>query len=109
MSERSIIIVGGIGRLRRHYERAAAELGFRAKVFETQSTKLGNNIRNAKAVIIFTDVNSKKLAETAISTARGSGVPVVLSGRSSISALKKSLLKLVHDERGDSDECRARH
>ncbi|MHC1579584.1 MAG: DUF2325 domain-containing protein [Candidatus Alkanophagales archaeon] len=99
MPEKSVIIVGGIGRLRRHYERAAAEFGFRAEVFEVHSARLESNVRNASGVIVFTDVNSKKLAETAVSIAKSAGVPVVLSRRSSVSALKKSLLKLVSGNR----------
>ncbi|WP_456475794.1 DUF2325 domain-containing protein [Candidatus Pyrohabitans sp.] len=87
----TIVVIGGIDRLERHYKRAASNKGYKAHVFSTFKANVAKKIPGSKGVILFTNQVSHSLARIVTVTAKKSGVPVVRTHKSSLSAFKQSL------------------
>ncbi len=90
----SVIIVGGLDRLERHYERVASKMGYKARIFDSFKPNLCNTLKNSQGVVMFTNLISHPAAKMVISTAKENRVPVVRSHKCGTSALEKCLFEL---------------
>lgn len=111
----SVVIVGGLDRLEKHYERVASNMGYKARIFSSFKPSLCNTLKNSQGVVMFTNLISHPTAKVVISTAKDNRVPVVRSHKCGTSALQKCLFELKtngHHSRcegccgGCGDECK---
>ena len=100
----TIVVVGGIDRLERHYKMAAFNKGHKVHVFSTFKANVAKKIPGSKGVILFTNQVSHSLARIVTETAKKSGVPVVKTHKSSLSAFKQSLKDLCNHNNNTSRE-----
>ncbi len=71
-----IALIGGMDRLERHYIEEAEKIGVDLRVFTRQEANIASKIRNADAMLIFTNKVSHKVKAQAIREARANGIPV---------------------------------
>ncbi|BCR03588.1 hypothetical protein DESUT3_06570 [Desulfuromonas versatilis] len=74
----SIVVVGGMDRLERHYRREAEKLGHQLQVFNSASARMSARIQGSDALVLFTNKISHKARNEAVATARKSGIPVYM-------------------------------
>ncbi len=87
----SIALIGGMDRLERHYVEEAEKLGVELRVFTRQEANMGPKIRNADAMVIFTNKVSHKAKAQAIREARANGIPVRMEHSCGVCALRNCL------------------
>ena len=90
----TISIIGGLDRLKRHYEDALKEKGHKMKLLSQNKRQFYNYLSNVNGIIIFTNEVSHNAMWCAIKYAKTLNIPVARSHSSSISGLKKSINKI---------------
>jgi ABC-type sugar transport system substrate-binding protein len=86
-----IALIGGMDRLERHYVKEALKLGIDLRVFTTQEANIGSKIKNADAMVIFTNKVSHKVKAQAIKEAKANGIPVHMQHSCGVCALRNCL------------------
>jgi len=86
-----IALIGGMDRLERHYIEEAGKLGIDLKVFTRQEANIGSKIRNADAMLIFTNKVSHKVKAQAIKEAKAKGIPVHMQHSCGVCTLRNCL------------------
>jgi hypothetical protein len=71
-----VALVGGMDRLRKHYEDEAAEAGVELRVFNTWEPRLGSKVRHVDAIVLFTNKVSHTARRVVIATAKSQDIPV---------------------------------
>jgi Uncharacterized protein conserved in bacteria (DUF2325) len=71
-----VSLVGGIGRLERHYVEEARKLGIELRVFNRNEVDLSLKIRNMAAVVLITGKISHQARRRVMDTARLNAIPV---------------------------------
>lgn len=97
-----IALIGGMDRLERHYIEEAEKLGVNLRVFTRQEANIGSKIRNADAMVIFTNKVSHTLKAQAVREARSNGIPVRMEHSCGVCALRNCLdcIMTMIDNRG---------
>ncbi len=86
-----IALIGGMDRLERHYVEEAARMGIDLRVFTRQEANIGSKIKNADAMVIFTNKVSHKVKAQAIKEAKANGIPVRMHHSCGVCALRNCL------------------
>ena len=84
-------LVGGMDRLKDHYQRTAREQGVKLKVFTGKEKNIKTMIGNPDVIIILTDKCSHKARIEAMQRARSGGIPVVRMHSCGVSSFKQCL------------------
>jgi hypothetical protein len=99
----SVVLVGGMDRLERHYVSEAEKLGINLSVHTNRSSHLSSRVMSADAVVVFTNKVSHRLRKEVMKRARSGGVPVyhyhscgVCTLRNCLNCLKKEEEKNAH-------------
>jgi len=87
----SIVLVGGMDRLGEQYQIEARNLGMDLQIFSRAQRNLGNSIRSADAVVIFTNKVSHQARHDAFSEAKKRGIPVVMHHACGVCSLRECL------------------
>ncbi len=87
----SIVLLGGMDRLERHYVNEAKRKGVRLKVFTKPTKDLSRRIGKVDAVIIFTDKISHSTKREIIDFARSKGVPFFMYHSCGLCTFRKCL------------------
>ena len=87
----SIILVGGIDRLGEQYRKEAEELGMDLSIFSQAKQSMGNKIKHADAVVIFTNKVSHQARHEAFNTAKKQGIPVFMHHACGVCTLRECL------------------
>jgi hypothetical protein len=90
-----VALIGGMDRLERHYIEEAEKMGIDLRVFTRQEANIGSKIRNADAMLIFTNKVSHKVKTQAIKEAKANGIPVHMQHSCGVCALRNCLDCLV--------------
>jgi len=72
----SITLIGGMDRLERHYIHEAEKFGIELQVFNTSEIGIASKMKNADAVVIFTNKVSHRARKEVMNTARSRNIPV---------------------------------
>lgn len=72
----SITLIGGMDRLKRHYIHEAEKFGIELQVFNTSEIGIASKMKNADAVVIFTNKVSHRARKEVMNTARSRNIPV---------------------------------
>ncbi len=84
-------LIGGMDRLERHYIEEAKKMGVDLRVFTRQEANIGSKIKNADAMVIFTNKISHKVKAQAIKEARSNGIPVHMQHSCGVCSLRNCL------------------
>jgi hypothetical protein len=87
----SVVLVGGLDRLRRQYEIAAQQFGVTLKIFNGKEAGLGEKMGNPEMVILLTGMVSHSARLEVVHRGRSIGAPVIFQHSSGISGLRQSL------------------
>lgn len=87
----TVVMVGGLKRLERHYLSAAAEERIDLRILNRCCPEFSRRIGGADAVILFTDLVSHESAKQVYQFARTSDLCLVCSHNSSLTAAKRCL------------------
>jgi len=74
----SIVLVGGMDRLGGQYRKEAERLGMNLRIFSQAEQGMGNKIKNADALVIFTNKISHRAKNEAVSAAKTNGIPLFM-------------------------------
>ena len=84
-------LVGGMDRLKEHYQQAAQDQGIKLKVFTGKEKNIRTMIGNPDFIIILTDKCSHKARIEAMQRAKSGNIPVVRMHSCGVSSLKQCL------------------
>ncbi|MCS7164532.1 MAG: DUF2325 domain-containing protein [Thermodesulfovibrio sp.] len=87
----SIILVGGMDRLERHYIKEAIQRGINLKVFTKPTKNIEKKIGKVDAIFIFTDKVSHSVRKEIINFARAKGIPFFMYHSCGICTFRKCL------------------
>jgi hypothetical protein len=87
----SVVLVGGMDRLERHYIIEAEKLGINLRVHTNKSSHLPSRVTSADAVIVFTNKVSHRLKREVMKKARSKQVPVYLQHSCGVCTLRDCL------------------
>ncbi len=90
----TISIIGGLDRLKSHYENAMRKKGHKIKHLSENKRHFNDHIGNVSGIIIFTDTVSHNATWSATKHAKTFNIPIVRNHSSSISSLKKCINKI---------------
>jgi hypothetical protein len=71
-----IALIGGMDRLERHYRDEAQKFGIELTVFNSSTVGMASKVKNADAVVIFTNKVSHRVRKEVMNTARLRNIPV---------------------------------
>lgn len=74
----SIVLIGGMDRLAAQYQKEAGRLGMDLQIFSQAKQGMDLKIKNADAVVIFTNKISHHAKNQAFTAAKNSGIPVYM-------------------------------
>lgn len=74
----TVVLIGGMGRLERHYSTEAGNHGVALKMFNECPAGLSSRIGNARALILFTNKVSHRARREAMNAARSRRIPVLM-------------------------------
>jgi len=95
----SIVILGGLDRLKRKYEKSARDMGFDVKVFSQRVPNFGERMSKVGGIVIFTGTVAHHMVNEAKLVARKYKIPVGRSHTSGVSGLKRCLVELAQTGR----------
>lgn len=72
----SVVLVGGMKRLERHYQSEARRFGISLKICNSLENTTVARIKGADVVVLFTNKVSHQAKNEAVRTAAGLGIPV---------------------------------
>lgn len=87
----SIVVIGGIDRLKRHYERTLKEKGYATKIFLQNLHDLQSRLGCTNGIIVFTNQVSHNAMWCVTRHAKIFNIPIARSRTSSISGLKRCI------------------
>jgi hypothetical protein len=85
----SIILIGGMDRLERYYQKEAIQRGINLKVFTKYTKEIGKKIGKVDAIVIFTDKVSHPIRNEVINFARSKGIPYFMYHSCGLCSLRK--------------------
>lgn len=88
---RTVVVIGGMGRLGRHYVEEAGSRGVALKVFNECPSGLFARIGNAMALILFTNKVSHRARRETVSAARSRRIPVLMCHSCGICSFRNCL------------------
>lgn len=96
----SIALIGGIDRLGEKYLKEAKELGMDLRIFSQSERNMASKIKNADAVVIFTNKVSHQARNEAFGAAKKHGIPVFMHHACGVCTLRECLscLKLMQQD-----------
>jgi len=86
-----VALIGGMDRLERHYQEAAAAAGITLEVFNTASANFAVKLKKADALVIFTNKVSHQARNEAVQLAKARGIPVVMQHACGVCSLRNCL------------------
>ena len=97
----NIALIGGIDRLERHYLEEAVRVGVDLKIFNILEANIGAKIRQADALVIFTNKVSHRMKKQAVSAAKSNNIPVFMHHSCGVCTLRDCLncLTIMHENR----------
>ncbi len=95
----SVILVGGVDRLGSQYQKEASKMGMQLQIFSQMENNMVSRIKNADAVVIFTNMVSHKARNRAVTLAKDSKVPVFMHHACGVCSLRQCLkcLSIIDD------------
>ena len=91
----SVVILGGLDRLKPYYMKHGRELGFsEVKVFSQKFPKMIKRLSQFGRIVICTGNVAHTMVEGTVRMAQANGIPVGRTHSSSVSAMKKCLQKI---------------
>jgi hypothetical protein len=95
----NIALIGGIDRLERHYQEEAVRVGVDLRVFNTTEVNIGAKLRQADALVIFTNKISHQMKKKAVSAAKSNNIPIFMHHSCGVCTLRDCLncLIIMHD------------
>lgn len=95
----SIILVGGMDRLGDNYQKEAQSQGMELRIFSQAAQNMASKIKNADAVVIFTNKVSHRARNQAVSAAKKQGIPVYMHHACGVCTLRECLdcLRLIQN------------
>lgn len=103
----SIILVGGMDRLGSKYQKEARQMGMNLHIFSQAKQNMGNKIKNADAVVIFTNKISHQAKNEAVNAAKGNGIPLVMHNSCGVCTFRECIRCLQNKlcSNATSNEC----
>lgn len=100
----SVALIGGISRLEREYLNEAEKLGIELCVFNESKRPMNGKLKNAEAVVIFTNKVSHQARNAALSVAKSNGIPVYMHHACGVCTLRECLkcIRIINDKQRDS-------
>lgn len=95
----SIVVIGGHDRMKKKYQEVGNEFGCKIKVFTYHTPNLEKNIGRPDCIIMFTDVVSHKLINTARKICKKNQVPSLRLHNSSLNSIKSALEQVVTEKK----------
>lgn len=86
-----VALVGGMGRLERHYMNEEERLGIDLRVFNRPEAAMMQKIKNADAVVIFTNKVSHRAKKETMNIAKSRNIPVLMYHSCGICTLRDCL------------------
>ena len=86
-----IALIGGMGRLEKHYLEAAELAGVDLRVFTRSEANLCSKIKNVNAIVIFTNKVSHSFKAEAMKVARSKGISVFMHHSCGVCTLRDCL------------------
>lgn len=87
----SILLIGGMDRLERHYQNEAIKRGVNLKIFTKQTKEIGKKIGKIDAIVLFTDKVSHSLKNEIINLAKTRKIPLFMYHSCGISTFRRCL------------------
>ncbi|MGD2080334.1 MAG: DUF2325 domain-containing protein [Nitrospirota bacterium] len=87
----SVVLVGGMNRLKRHYVREADRLGISLKVYNSPGVSMRSGVRNVDAVVMFTNKVSHRAKREVELAAREKDIPVYMHHSCGVCTLRDCL------------------
>ncbi len=87
----SIVLVGGMDRLGEQYQKEAKNHGVELRIFSQAEHNMGCKIKNADAVVIFTNKVSHHARNEAVAAAKRHGIPVFMHHACGVCTLRECL------------------
>ncbi|MDW7971730.1 MAG: DUF2325 domain-containing protein [Thermodesulfovibrio sp.] len=87
----SILLVGGMDRLERHYLKEAIQRGVNLKVYTKPTKDIGRKIGKIDAIVIFTDKVSHSVKNKIINLAKAKKIPCFMYHSCGICTFRKCL------------------
>ncbi len=87
----SVLLLGGMDRLERHYQNEANQRGVKLKVFTKPTKDIARKVGRVDAIVIFTDKVSHSIKHEIISYARSKGIPFFMYHSCGLCTLRKCL------------------
>lgn len=87
----SILLIGGMDRLKRHYQKIADDMGFRIKVFTKPTKDITRKVGKIDVVIIMTDKVAHSIKNEISNFARIKGIPCLLNHGCGVCSLRRCL------------------
>ena len=102
----NIALIGGIDRLERHYQEEAVRAGVDLRIFNISETNIGAKLKQADALVIFTNKVSHRMKKQAVSAAKAHEIPVFMHHSCGVCTLRDCLncLTIMHDSRNAAKE-----
>lgn len=86
-----IALIGGMDRLEKHYQEAAADAGITLEVFNTSPANFAVKLKKADAVVIFTNKVSHQARNEAVQVAKSRGIPCIMQHACGVCTLRDCL------------------
>lgn len=101
---RTFVVVGGMGRLERHYVEEAGKCGVSLKVFNECPARLFARIGNAGGLILLTNKVSHRARREALNAARSRRIPLLMCRSCGICTFRNCLECLMDKIRYKEDK-----
>jgi len=86
-----VVLIGGITRLEQQYQKEAARCGMDLRIFSAPTKCIGTKLKNADAVVIFTNMVSHNAKRDAVKAARTNNIPVFMHHTCGVCTLRECL------------------
>ena len=86
-----VALIGGLDRLRRHYQDAARRLGVELEVYNRAEANLAARLQGSQALVVFTGNLSHQARVLVFAFARSRLIPVQQSHSGGVAALRRCL------------------
>jgi hypothetical protein len=87
----SIVLIGGMARLERHYEKEAEKAGLQLRIFNRPENDIENKLKYAEAIVLFTNKVSHQSRNDVLKAARTHGIPVYMHHSCGVCTLRECL------------------
>ncbi|OGT98772.1 MAG: hypothetical protein A2X80_09875 [Geobacteraceae bacterium GWB2_52_12] len=90
-----IALIGGMGRLDKHYLDEAGKVGITLRIFNKSKVNIGAKLKHADALVIFTNKVSHKVKREAMQAAKANAIPVFMHHSCGVCTLRDCLNCLI--------------